>query len=156
MGVPCHNSNMSGDLYVGLMCGTSLDGIDAVLVAVNSDGVGCRVQLLRSHFAPFDDPFRRRLGDLSAANYGERDPIEEQGRLHRAVGERFARAVRKLLAGKGGDGDVVDPARVVAVGSHGVTIRHRPAGNWRGRGQAAHDVNNLSCDRRGRIHAANR
>src|SRR5512139_749718 len=107
-------------LYIGLMSGTSLDGIDAVLVDVSQpDG---RLQL-RVH------------AHLHAA-YGaaERDTWLSMNRpghdeLHRAavaaigMTELSASLVKGLLLDAG-----VDAARVRAIGSHGQTVRHRPPG----------------------------
>src|SRR5512139_2890463 len=107
-------------LYIGLMSGTSLDGIDAVLVDVSQpDG---RLQL-RVH------------AHLHAA-YGaaERDTwlsMNRQGHdeLHRAavaaigMPELSGSLVKGLLLDAG-----VDAARVRAIGSHGQTVRHRPPG----------------------------
>ena len=110
---------MSGDLFIGLMSGTSLDGIDAVLVRIGEEGgAERRVRLMRSHFAPFEEDFRARLRRLSLADYGDRNPIDELGSLHRELAVRFAEAVKGL-------GGAAEGA-VSAIGSHGVTVRHRP------------------------------
>ncbi len=96
---------------LGLMSGTSLDGIDAALI--RSDGIqsvtaGASVSL------PYDPEMRRRLRSVA----GGAGPVAE---VEREVTLRHAEAVRRLLAEAG-----VDPAEVRVIGFHGHTILHRP------------------------------
>ena len=112
----------SSSLYVGLMSGTSLDGIDAVLVEIGEEG-GERVKLVKSHLVPFEEEMVRRVRAISLGEYGagSRDPVDELGSLHAGLGRLFAKAVNELLRG-------ADKGSVRAIGSHGVTVRHRPGG----------------------------
>ncbi len=104
----------STELYAGLMSGTSLDGIDAVLVDLS----GSRPSLLSKHYLPFDDALKSELLALHQPGHNE---------LHRTLmaGNRlatlYAAAIEQLLdlAGTG-------LAQVRAIGCHGQTIRHRP------------------------------
>ena len=105
--------------YIGLMSGTSLDGIDAVLVEIPNPN---NIRLIRTHFLPLEDKFRERLKKLSLAQY-EGDPIVEFGLLHRQTGVLFAQAVNELLEKESVN---VDKNQVVAIGSHGITVRHCP------------------------------
>lgn len=109
-------------LYLGLMSGTSADGIDAALVAFAADGA-CR--LLAGRTFPWDAATRAQL--LALGQGGHVDSLDEIGTLDVAIGEAFAQAALRLLAETG-----VEREAVRAIGSHGQTIRHRPHG-------AAHD-----------------
>lgn len=104
-------------LYIGLISGTSADGIDAALVRI----VDHQCTLLASITHPWDDGIRRRLIDLGQG--GSLSSLEELGTLDVSVGEAFATATHELLASAG-----VDAREVKAIGSHGQTIRHRPNG----------------------------
>lgn len=104
---------------IGLMAGTSLDGIDAALIEV--DGRRPRVRALGFRSWPYPAALRRGL--LAAA---EGEPLDAGGlgRLHVAVGERFARAALDLCRALR-----VPPHTVALIGSHGQTIHHAaPAG----------------------------
>ena len=105
-------------LFVGLMSGTSADGIDAALVRF--DAVGhCELQLGRAF--PWEPALRQRLVELGQG--GALQSLEELGTLDVRIGEAFADAARQLLAEAG-----VAAADVRAIGSHGQTVRHRPTG----------------------------
>lgn len=122
---------MSENLYyIGLICGTSLDGIDAVLVEIPYDDErDCideksNIKLVRSHFVTFEDKFVSRMKNLSLGTYEEgEDPIFQLGTLDREVGHLFAQAANQLLA----KSPEIGPDRVKAIGSHGITIRHCPS-----------------------------
>lgn len=103
----------TGELYIGLMSGTSLDGIDAALV-----DLGSRPQLIAATTYPLPSALRTEL--LALCRPGD-DEIERWGRADRALGLELAQAVNTLLAGAG-----IAAGQVRAIGSHGQTIRHRP------------------------------
>jgi len=106
-------------LYIGLISGTSADGIDAVLAGF-SRGVP---QLQASHTHPWPDDLRQRMLALAQ---GERAiDLDAFGRLDVQIGQCFADAALQLLERSG------TPASAVrAIGSHGQTLRHRPAGEY--------------------------
>jgi anhydro-N-acetylmuramic acid kinase len=108
-------------LFVGLISGTSADGIDAALVRFGADvsDTGCRLE--HGIVVPWDATLRGRLVALGQG--GDARGPDEIGTLDVQVGEAFAEATRALLASAG-----VAARDVVAIGSHGQTIRHRPAG----------------------------
>lgn len=101
-------------LYIGLISGTSMDGVDCTLVDFSE---GCRV------LDAFSDPYPPALRDRLIALL--KNPaccnLDELGALDRELADRFAGAVRTLL-----ERNRLPPDRIAAVGSHGQTIRHRP------------------------------
>lgn len=108
----------SAGLFVGLMSGTSADGIDAALVEFDAPG-HCR--LVHAINPPWDGVLRRQLLTIGQ---GQAEPsLDELGTLDVQVAEAFAAATRALLSEAG-----VPPSAVTAIGSHGQTLRHRPAG----------------------------
>lgn len=112
---PAHGSEA---LFVGLMSGTSADGIDAALVAFNQAG-GCR--LVHATHSQWEPAVRRLL--LEIGQQRTEPSIDALGTLDVQVAEAFAAATLALLDAAG-----VPATAVTAIGSHGQTIRHRPAG----------------------------
>lgn len=106
---------MSGDgLYIGLMTGTSVDGIDAVLARIGKRDF----QLLAHQGSPLPAPLRDDI--LKLCRSGP-DEIDQAGRLHRQLGDAYTRATQALLAQSG-----YRPEQIHAIGCHGQTVRHRP------------------------------
>ncbi|MDQ0072995.1 anhydro-N-acetylmuramic acid kinase [Variovorax boronicumulans] len=105
---------MAAELFIGLMSGTSLDGVDGVLADL-SDG---RIAVKAYATAEFPVALRAELLALNTPGDNE---------LHRAAlaGNGLARAyagvVQQLLADSG-----IDAGAVTAIGAHGQTVRHRP------------------------------
>lgn len=113
---------MRNGLYVGLLSGTSVDAIDAALLAWR-DG---KAQLVHTRAHPLPAHLSSAIHALCQPGP---DEIEQLGRLDRALGALFAAAVTALLQEA-----KVDPADVVAIGSHGQTVRHRPPSAGHGDG----------------------
>jgi anhydro-N-acetylmuramic acid kinase len=105
---------MTSTLAIGLMSGTSLDGVDAALVRFT--GERPEAELVACQTYPYDAPFRGRL--LGAMRYGT---PQELALLHVALGERFAAATAALLERTG-----TSPGSVAFVASHGQTVWHEP------------------------------
>ncbi|OUL31455.1 anhydro-N-acetylmuramic acid kinase [Nostoc sp. RF31YmG] len=108
-------------LYIGLMSGTSADGIDAALVAFpegSTDGPRC--QLLAGHTHPWEPSLRASLVALGEG--GDAGSLDVLGDLDARVGIAFAEAANTLMALHG-----FTAGQVRAIGSHGQTVRHRPA-----------------------------
>lgn len=101
--------------FIGLISGTSLDGIDAALV----DFSGEIPRLHTARHSPYPDSLLKELRDLCQPGENE---IDRLGGLDRQVGLAFAEAAESLITASG-----VDKAQIAAVGSHGQTVRHRPA-----------------------------
>lgn len=105
---------MSANLYIGLMSGTSLDGIDAVLVSFENN----QPALIESIFHAYDDDFRYLVHSL--VNKGNNE-IERLVDLDIRLARLSAQVVNALL-----DKANVKANEVSAIGSHGQTIRHFP------------------------------
>lgn len=101
--------------FIGLMSGTSADAIDAVLVRI--DRHHCHLEA--RHSLPLDDALH---DTILALNDSGADEIDRAGALHVQLGERFAEAALALLEQTG-----LRARDIVAIGSHGQTLRHRPA-----------------------------
>jgi len=108
--------DVDAPLYLGLMSGTSADGIDAALVQFPASG-GCR--FVRGLTARWEPVLRARLVALGEG--GPLESLEELGDLDARIAINFAAAANHLLDEAG-----VDRRQVRAIGSHGQTVRHRP------------------------------
>ncbi len=103
-------------LFVGLMSGTSADGIDAVVAEISGAGRGLKA-VVRAHVhQPFLPAFRRRA--LAACLRGT---VAEICELNFVLGEHFARAALAVIRRAG-----LKPAKITAIGSHGQTVHHLP------------------------------
>lgn len=104
----------AADLYIGLMSGTSLDGIDAVLV----DFCTIPPKLIATHYLPYPLGLSGRLLALQKKDVDE---------LHHAalIGNQLAllyhQAIKSLLEKAGAEAESVH-----VIGCHGQTIRHNP------------------------------
>jgi anhydro-N-acetylmuramic acid kinase len=110
---------------VGLMSGTSMDGIDAALI--ESDGE-TQVRVLGFHSLPYDDAFRVQLRAGMAAAQTILSPQPEAepfASLTRSLTLRHAEAVQQLLEQLS-----VSPESVDLIGFHGQTLVHRPDQRW--------------------------
>ncbi len=104
-------------LFIGLMSGTSLDGVDGVLVDLQTEAdVSMRV-LGHVHKA-FETSLRDELLDLNHCGQNE---LHRSALAGNALARLCAQAVADLLVGAG-----VDRRSVRAIGAHGQTVRHRP------------------------------
>ncbi|MDH3733967.1 MAG: anhydro-N-acetylmuramic acid kinase [Gemmatimonadota bacterium] len=110
-------------VYVGVMSGTSLDGLDVAVVRFHGrDERPLETEALAFHSAPYDSAFRARLVSLISEGDAEQicDASFEMGR-------RIGVAVRESLELAG-----LEASHVRAVGSHGQTIWHVPPSDERG------------------------
>ena len=106
------------ELYVGLMSGTSLDGVDAVL----ADFSAAKPRLLASAHRPFGRQLRDSLLALNAPGDNE---LERAALAGNELAREYAFAVSEVLARA-----AMAPAEVRAIGCHGQTVRHRPSAGY--------------------------
>jgi anhydro-N-acetylmuramic acid kinase len=100
--------------FIGLMSGTSMDGIDAALVRI--DEQSCQLVDYCEH--PLSESIRN---DILALCQPGNNEIDRMGALSYRLGEQFAAAALKLSKRNN--------VHIEAIGSHGQTIRHRPDGS---------------------------
>jgi len=105
---------VTATLAVGVMSGTSLDGVSTALVRITADPLDAALVAFRQE--PYTSPERGAIIDAIARG-GARD----LALLHVALGERFAGAVLQLLAMA-----KTSPKELAFVASHGQTIWHEP------------------------------
>ena len=105
-------------LHLGLISGTSADGIDAALVRLEP-----RLESVHARTFAWDPALRARLVALGQAQ-GEVS-LDELGRLDIEVARAFADAALRLIEEAG-----LRREDVAAIGSHGQTVRHRPGGEF--------------------------
>ncbi len=105
------------DCFIGLMSGTSTDGVDAALLEFAP-----AARLLNTCFLPYPQLLREALLDFAGGNYAG-DAIDQLGALDNELGELFAEAALAVLAKTR-----LSRADITAIGSHGQTVRHWPAG----------------------------
>ena len=103
-------------LALGLMSGTSMDGIDAALVRIDGPPEKPSVQLVEFLTLPYPWWMQQRLLEVAA---GEETTAQEINQLHTMLGAAFGEAAVRVCK-RGG----ILPARVSVVGSHGQTIHH--------------------------------
>nr|WP_299183521.1 anhydro-N-acetylmuramic acid kinase [uncultured Neptuniibacter sp.] len=101
------------NIYIGLMSGTSLDGIDIVAARFEPS-----FQLLASQSAIIPAELKNKLLSLTQPGSNE---IDLMGIADNALGQLFADATNQLI-----DDNNIDRSQIRAIGSHGQTIRHRP------------------------------
>ncbi|MFC6962424.1 anhydro-N-acetylmuramic acid kinase [Halocatena marina] len=108
---------MSGRRIVGLMSGTSLDGVDAACCRIRSNTNGYDVTVESSLTRPYDSELRERIARVC----GDDGTVAELCDLNVALGAVFADAAIAAVAAA--DRSLAD---VDAIGSHGQTVRHHP------------------------------
>ncbi|HWG67161.1 MAG TPA: anhydro-N-acetylmuramic acid kinase [Rhodanobacteraceae bacterium] len=103
-------------LYLGLISGTSADGIDAALVRFAP-----KPEIIAARTVPYPDDLRQRIVALARSDAAI--ALDDLGRLDIEIGEHFAEAALALLREAN-----VFPQAIAALGSHGQTVCHRPSG----------------------------
>jgi anhydro-N-acetylmuramic acid kinase len=104
------------DLFVGVISGTSMDGID---LAVLRNGTPATIEAGLT--APFTEALRNTLTDLA---HGRVQDLDALGAAHAALGDAIGTAILSFLDELG-----LAAGQIRAIGSHGQTVRHRPEGD---------------------------
>ncbi|MNS45529.1 Anhydro-N-acetylmuramic acid kinase [compost metagenome] len=107
-------------LFIGLMSGTSLDGVDGILAEFSADGVV--QQTLAAAYVPFSDALRAELMALQSSGP---DEIHREAIAANTLVTYYAECVSDLLQQV-----QLGPDRIAAIGVHGQTIRHRPEAGY--------------------------
>ena len=102
------------ELYIGLMSGTSLDGVDGVLI----DFANGPLQVLAHQHAPFDPELRSQL---LALNQSGPDELHRSALAANALSGLYAQVVQSLLTDS-----QLQAEQIRAIGAHGQTVRHQP------------------------------
>lgn len=103
------------ELYIGLMSGTSVDGIDAGLLEFTNN----TFKLLEFEYTPFQESTKQAIHTLSSADRAIF--LKDYGLLDAQLGHLFAEASNNLLVKSG-----IKSSEVTAIGSHGQTMHHAP------------------------------
>lgn len=104
------------ELYVGVLSGTSMDGVDCVIVDFSSP----LPALVAFHTEPIPQPLRQSILQLCNDTHVS---LQMLGETDVAIGKIFAAGINHLL-----QENRLDPANIVAIGSHGQTVKHHPFG----------------------------
>jgi anhydro-N-acetylmuramic acid kinase len=107
--------NKPHPLYIGLMSGTSLDGIDAVLAKIGVNGEASAQEAIS---APFSLDLRKALFELQSPGQNE---LHREKLAGNALALAYADVVDQLLKKV-----KLQPSDIAAIGAHGQTIRHQP------------------------------
>jgi len=104
-------------VFIGLMSGTSLDGVDGVLAEFDGDAADAPVRTLAFETRPMPESLR---AELLALQQSGPDELSRAALATVALTDLYAEVVGALVA-RAGDTD-----RIMAIGAHGQTVRHRP------------------------------
>ncbi len=109
-------SEKTSEHYIGLMSGTSLDGVDAALITCAAHG---GYHLENTAYQPFDTALRTQL--LALSQQPAIDDLETAALVGIHLAQCYAKIVHQLLS----DADLA-PTHIQGIGCHGQTVRHRP------------------------------
>ncbi len=139
---------MAMSFYIGIMSGTSIDAVDAVILEINNS-----LQIVETISIPFPEQLHK---DLTALIKTAQISLGNLGYLDIALAELYAQAVNKLLLKAG-----LDSSEIQAIGCHGQTVYHQPEGKYRfstqlGSGANITELTKITtvCDFRNRDMAA--
>ena len=110
-----NQANSTSQLFIGLMSGTSLDGIDAVLAEINPTG---KALLKQSFSLPFEKNLRQELFELQSQTNNE---LHREHLAANGLALAYAHACHELLRIQN-----ISHQDILAIGAHGQTLRHQP------------------------------
>lgn len=103
---------------IGLMSGTSVDGVDTALVEIRGHGLETQIELLAFHSHPFEAEVRDRIFNLFQP---ETSSVDELCQLNFLIGEIFAKAALSVIRDT-----QLEVGEIDLIGSHGQTVYHLP------------------------------
>lgn len=106
------------DLYIGIMSGTSIDAVDAIILDTSHSP-----KVIASTSIPFPDQLRQGLTDLIT---NPKAPLADIGYLNIALARLYVEVVEKLLLKAN-----ISREKIKAIGCHGQTVYHQPEGDDR-------------------------
>ena len=111
---------MASQLFIGLMSGTSLDGIDVALVAFNQNDSHQNhpLQVVHTYFHAYSPQLR---AEILALQHPTQNELETTALISNKLAKLYAEAINELLSTT-----KISRETIVAIGCHGQTIRHRP------------------------------
>jgi len=108
------NNHIEKQLYIGIMSGTSADGIDLALVDFSSG----KAELVASYYQAYDEKLHH---EITALYCPEKNELDRAFSLDKKLAQLFSAAILDFLKKES-----LAPADIIAIGNHGQTIRHRP------------------------------
>ena len=105
---------MTGQLFIGIMSGTSLDGIDVALTELDDS----RCKVVATHFLPYAAEIKSALLEL---HFPSENELEKTALIANQLARLYTQAVNELLIKT-----KLKSNQIKAIGCHGQTIRHRP------------------------------
>ena len=103
---------------IGLMSGTSLDGVDVALVDIQGHGISTQIKLVDFLTLPFDSAIKHQIQEVLSL---ETSDVQKICSLNARLGYTFAKGAKTIC-----DKNNLQPADIKAIGSHGQTIWHQP------------------------------
>lgn len=111
-------SSTPAEHYIGLMSGTSTDGVDGILAQFSGDAI----RIAAATSLPLPEPLRRELLALNASGP---DELARAAQAANDLADQYAQAVGQLLNQAG-----LARSQVRAIGAHGQTVRHCPQAGY--------------------------
>jgi len=111
-------TNKKSRLIIGLMSGTSLDGVDIALCKISGSGFDTAIELIAFETVPYNDQFKQELIQISSR---EQVSLYAFTMLHQRIAKHHAQQISSFIAKHG-----YQPGQIDLIGSHGQTVYHIP------------------------------
>ncbi len=109
---------MQKSIYIGIMSGTSVDGIDVAAAEIDGGYLHPSCRLIAFENFPYDKDIQNKIFELFNPKTAT---VDKLGEMSFRLGRLYAEAVLKLIDRHG-----IDRERIAAIGSHGQTVYHSP------------------------------